>query len=78
MHERILLFLPLPVCIATTIAILLHDYCAIHDHLPTPLSYAMNHTKLILAISCKGQAMSYSCAPSASANLGFTQSKAQE
>jgi len=55
MHESILLFFPLPICIAHTTAILLHNYCAIHDPLPTPLLYAMNHTKLVLAISCKGQ-----------------------
>jgi len=30
-HERIIPFLPLPICIAHTIAILLHGYCAIYD-----------------------------------------------
>jgi len=57
MHEIILPFLPLRICIAHTIAILLHDYCALHYPLPTPLLYAVNHTKLELAISCKGQAV---------------------
>ena len=30
-HESIILLLPPPTCIAHTIAILLHDYCAIYD-----------------------------------------------
>ena len=55
MHERIILFLPLPICIAHTIAIRLHDDCAIHDPPPTPLLNAMHHTQLVSAISCKGQ-----------------------
>jgi len=36
-HERIIPFLPLPICIAYTIAILLHGYCAIYDPPPTIL-----------------------------------------
>ena len=47
--------LPSPTCIARTNAILLHVYCAIYDALPTPLLYAIHHTILIMAISCKGQ-----------------------
>ena len=34
-HERSLICLPLPICIASTIAILLHSYRAIYDPLPT-------------------------------------------
>jgi len=34
-HERIIPFLPLPICIAHTIAILLHGYCAIYDPPPS-------------------------------------------
>jgi len=30
-HERIIPFLPLPICIAHTIAILLHGVCVIYD-----------------------------------------------
>jgi len=54
MHERIIPFLPLLICVAHTIAILLHDDCAIHDPPPTPLLKAIHHTKLVSAISCKG------------------------
>jgi len=55
--ERIILFVPLHICIADTIAILLHDDCALHDSPPTTLLYDIYHTKLVLAISCKGQAV---------------------
>jgi len=48
-------FIPPPTCIARTIAILLHVHCAIYDALPTPLVYAIHHTILPMAISCKGQ-----------------------
>jgi len=55
-QDRIILFLPLPICIAHTVAILLHDYCcAIYDRPPTPRLYAIHHTQLGLAISCKSQ-----------------------
>jgi len=47
---------PPPRCIANTIAILLHDHCAMYDPLPTHLLYAIHHTQLVLAISCEGQA----------------------
>jgi len=43
------------ICIAHIIAILSHGYCAIYDPPPTTLLYAIHHTKLVLAISCKGQ-----------------------
>ena len=36
MHESILLLVPPPTCIARTIAIRLHDYCAIYDAPPRP------------------------------------------
>jgi len=45
-----------PACIAHTVAILLHDYWAIYDPPSTPLVYVIHHTKLAVAISCKGQA----------------------
>ena len=54
-HEPILRALPPPTCIARTLAILLHVYCAIYDAPPTPLVYAIHHTILVIAISCKGQ-----------------------
>ena len=56
-HESIILLLPPPTCIACTIAILLHIYCAIYDAPPTPLLYAIHYTILATAISCKGQAV---------------------
>jgi len=56
-HESIIPFLPPPTCIAHTIALLLHDYCAIYDSPPTPLVYAIHHTILVMAILCKGQAV---------------------
>ena len=43
------------ICIAHTIATLLHDECAIYDPHPTPLVYAIHHTILAVEISCKGQ-----------------------
>jgi len=54
-HELTIRLLPPPTCIARTIAILLHVYCAIYDAPPTPLLYATHHTILVMAISCKGQ-----------------------
>jgi len=41
--------------IAHTIAIVFHDESAIYDRHPTPLVYAIHHTILAMAISCKGQ-----------------------
>jgi len=48
-----------PTCNAHTIAILLHDYCASIRSPPTPHLYAVQHTILAMAISCKGQAVRY-------------------
>ena len=44
--------------------ILLHDYCAIYDPLPTPLLHAIDHTILVMAISCNGQRPHRSVYPS--------------
>jgi len=56
-HDSAVLLLPLPTCIARTIAIRLHVYCAIiYDAPPPPLLYAIHHTILvIMAISYKSQ-----------------------
>jgi len=54
-HESIILLLPPHTCNAHTSAVLVHDYCAIYDSLPNPLSYSIHHTILVMAISCKGQ-----------------------
>jgi len=43
------------ICIAHILAIRLHYYCAIYDPHLTPLVYAIHHTILAVAISCKGQ-----------------------
>jgi len=60
-HEStVLSFLP-PPCIAHTVAILLHDHCAMYappPHRP-PLLYAIHHTILVMTISCKGQFFNY-------------------
>jgi len=56
-HDSIILLSPPPTCIGPTIATRVHDYCAIYDALPTPLLYAIHHTTLVIAISCKGQAV---------------------
>ena len=56
-HESIIRVLPPRTCIAGTIAIPLHVYCAIYDAPPTPLVYAVHHTISEMAISCKGQRM---------------------
>jgi len=53
--ESIILLLPSPPAMPTLLHILLHDYCAIYDPLPTPLLHAIDHTILVMAISCKGQ-----------------------
>jgi len=42
-------------CKAYPIAILLHDHCAIYAPPATPLLYAIHHTILVMARSCKGQ-----------------------
>jgi len=54
MHESIIRIPPLPTCIAHKIAIRLHDYKAIHEPPPDPRLYAIYHTILATAISCKG------------------------
>jgi len=54
--------LPPPACIARTIAVLLHVYCAIYDTPPTPLVYAIHNSILAMAISCKGQVEGALCA----------------
>jgi len=59
-HESTILLLPPSTCIAGTIAILLHDYCAIYDAPRDPPVYAIHHTMLVMAISCKGQSTSES------------------
>jgi len=54
--ESVMLMCTSPTCNVHTIAILVHDYCTIHDSPPDPpLVYAIHHTILIMAISCKGQ-----------------------
>jgi len=55
MWESIMLLLPPPTCIARTIAIPLHVYCARYDAPPTPPWYAIHYTILVRAISCKFQ-----------------------
>jgi len=54
-HESTIRVLPIVIYNAHTIAMLLHDYCAIYAPLPTSLVYAIHHTILVVAISCKGQ-----------------------
>ena len=49
------LYSPPPISIARATAILLLDVCAIHDLPATLPSYAIHHTILVMAISCKGQ-----------------------
>jgi len=44
-----------PTCNAHTTPILLHIYCTMNAPPPTPLLYAIQHTRLAMAISCKGQ-----------------------
>ena len=51
----IILVLPPPICKAYPIAIPQHDHCAIHARPPTPSLFAIHHTQLVMAISCKGQ-----------------------
>ena len=65
-HKSIVLsFLP-PICIAHSVATLLHDYLAIHDPSSTSLLYAIHHTILVITILCTGQ---YVLAPSLSRPL---------
>ena len=59
--ESIMLLFPPPTCKAYPIAILLHAHCAIYALPPTPLLYAIHHTILVMAISCKGQAQVRLC-----------------
>jgi len=51
----ILLLPPPPTCKAYPSVIRLHDHCAIHTSPRTPPLYAIHHTILAMAISCKGQ-----------------------
>ena len=44
-----------PACNAYNIAILSHAHCTIHVPPPTLPLYAIHHTILMMAISCKGQ-----------------------
>jgi len=53
--EPIIIDLPPPTCNTYIVAIVLHDYCAIYAPVLTPLLYAIHHTILAMAISCKGQ-----------------------
>ena len=54
-HESIILLSPPATCTSLTIARLLHVYCAIYDASPAPLVYAIQHTILVITISCNGQ-----------------------
>jgi len=55
LFESIILLCPPPTCNAYPIAVLLRDHCAIYPRLPTPPFYAIHHTILVMATSCKGQ-----------------------
>jgi len=55
MWESIILLSPPPTCIARTIAILLHVYCARNDAPLAPPLYAIHYTIWVMAISCKDQ-----------------------
>jgi len=52
--EAIILLLPPYTCKAYPIAILLHDHCATYAPPTDPSFYAIHHTILTVAISCKG------------------------
>jgi len=54
-HESIIMSIPPPTCIARTLAILLHVYCAIYDAPSTPLLHAIHHKRLVITISCIDQ-----------------------
>ena len=47
----------LPARLHCTVAILLHDYWAIYDSPSTSLVHAIHFTRLVITISCKGQAL---------------------
>ena len=53
-QESIIPLLPPPIRITHTTAIRLRDFCAIYDLHPTLPVYAIHHTILAVAISCKG------------------------
>jgi len=53
--ESIILVFPPPTCKVYPIAILLHNQCAMYALPPTLPIYAIHHTMLVMAISCKGQ-----------------------
>ena len=48
-------YCPPPTRNAYPVAILLHDHCAMYGSPPTLTFYAIHHTPLVMAISCKGQ-----------------------
>jgi len=52
--ESIILLFPPPMLQRLPIAIPLHDHCTMHAFPPTSLLYAIHHTMLVMAISCKG------------------------
>ena len=73
--KSIMLVSPPPTCKAYPIAILLHGHWAIYALLPTPVLYAVNHTILVKAISCKGHYSASSCSsfsPNDSSAVGST------
>jgi len=53
--ESIILLVPLPICKAYPVAILLHGHCAIYARPLTPHCLAMHHTILVMKKSCIGQ-----------------------
>ena len=54
-HESIILLSPPPACMAHTVAVVLHVYCAIYGAPPIPLVYAIHHAISAMAISSKGR-----------------------
>jgi len=48
-------YCPPPQCKTYPVAMPLHGYCAIYAPPPPPPVYAIHHTILVMAISCKGQ-----------------------
>ena len=54
-HESNLFSILPPTCIVYTIAILLQDCCAVYNLPSTSPFYAIQHTILVITISCKGQ-----------------------
>jgi len=63
-HESTICLLPSFTCIARTTALLLHGYCPICAPTTTPLVYAIHLTRLVMAISCKGELGFYTILPS--------------